>query len=80
MTSVRIGNLYEVIICDNDIAVEIIKSTLIKALIQIDRSQVRTERDIAMECLYFLGIEARSNRRKAANLQQYVSKISNMQW
>ena len=80
MTNVRIGNLYEVIICDNDIAVEIIKSTLIKALIQIDRSQVRTERDIAMECLYFLGIEARSNRRKAANLQQYVSKISNMQW
>ena len=75
ITGVRTGSLYEVLCCSNNLEIEIVKSTLIKALIQINRSSNRTERDLIAECSYFLGIEARVNVRLALRLRLFARRI-----
>ena len=69
------GSLYDVLSCSSSIEKEIMKSTIIKALLQIDRSRFRTSTEIVAECSYFLGIEARTNKRQARALQQCARRI-----
>ena len=61
--------------CDANVADEIIKSTLIKSLIQINRGRDRIDREIIADCAFFLGIEARVNRRLTNTLQQCARRI-----
>ena len=75
LTGIRIGSFYEVLGCGSDVANEIIKSVLIKSMLQIDRSKNRIRRELIADCAFFLGIEARANYRIAAALRQHASRI-----
>lgn len=55
---------------------EIVKSIMIKSLIQIDRSLNRSDREIISECSYYLGIEAKANAKHAARLQLFSERLS----
>ena len=69
ITGVGMDSLFEVICCGENLEQELIKSVLIKALIQINRSCNRSDKEIITECLYYLGIELAVNRRESANIQ-----------
>ena len=75
LTGVRITSLYEAICCGNNVVNEVIKSILIRSLLQINRSQDRRESEIIAECAFFLGIEARVNRGLALALQLAARRI-----
>ena len=75
MTGIAVSSLYGVLCCGTSTEEEIIKSTLVKALLQIDRSSQRGDLDIIAECSYFLGIEARANSVNAAALLQRARLI-----
>ena len=76
LSGINIGSLYEVLICTGNLEVEIVKSIMIKSLIQIDRSLNRSDREIISECSYYLGIEAKANAKHAARLQLFSERLS----
>ena len=75
LTGIRVLSLYEAISCGRNVEHEIIKSILLRSLIQINRSQDRRDCEIAAECAFFLGIEARVNRGLASVLQLAARRV-----
>ena len=73
-----LSSFYEVLVCESSLPHEIVKSVLIRALLQIDRSSNRVDRDILTECILYLNIEAMSNARISTELHQLVAKIAAM--
>ena len=75
LTGSRINSLYEVIRCGTDLSLEIVKSVLLKALIQIDRSSRISDRALRVECAFYLKLEARVNTTQATRLQQLADSM-----
>ena len=75
LTGQSVDSMFEVLMCSNSTAHEIIKSIILKALIQIDRSKDRTDREIISQCLFFLKIEARVNNKISTNLMNFARTI-----
>ena len=61
LTGQRITSLFELIYCGQSLEHEIVKSVLLKSLIQINRSRDSIDRTLIGECIFFLSIEARCN-------------------
>ena len=75
ITSRRVNSLLEVIMCGSSLEHEIIKSVIIKHLIQIDRSRNASDRAIALQCAFYLELEARSLPKVADRLVQLAQNI-----
>ena len=75
ITNQSINNLLEVVTCGKDSCQEIVKSVILKALIQIDRSKDKVDREIISQCLFFLRIEAIANSKQAVYLSQEARRI-----
>ena len=75
ITNQSINNLLEVVTCGKDSCQEIVKSVILKALIQIDRSKDKVDREIISQCLFFLRIEAIANSKQAVYLRQEARRI-----
>ena len=76
LTNQSINSLFDVLICGKDSFHEIVKSLILKALIQIDRSRNRTDREIISQCALFLRIEASSNKKCSLSLMREAERIS----
>ena len=61
VTGESVTSLFDVISFSRNKGNEIIKSTLLKALIQIDRSKDSNGRELLAKCVFFLTIEARAS-------------------
>ena len=75
LTNQGVNNLFDVLICGNNPSFEIIKSIVLKALIQIDRSKDKTEREIVSQCSFFLRIEARTNSKYRDSMLTLANSI-----
>ena len=78
LTGTSIGSLFDVVRCDLSIELEIIKSVLMKALLQIDRSANTIERALKHECSFFLKVEAAVNQRKAVSLRRLAEQLDGL--
>ena len=78
ITRARVSSLFEVLCCTTDVGLEVIKSIIIRSLIQINRSRNKSEREIVMECLFYLGIELRLKGGKSVKLQQWANTLRNL--
>ena len=78
LTGTGVLNLYDVVRCDSQFEIEIIKSVLIKALLQIDRSATVNDRALIQECVLYLQIEAKTNSVRSVFLQKYADRISTL--
>ena len=67
--------MFEVLMCSNNLANEIVKSIILKALIQIDRSKDKTDREIISQCIFFIKIEARTHASNASALLQLANAL-----
>ena len=76
VSGVEILSFKDIIECSADSALETLKSTIIKALIQITRNHNVPEKVIAHGCAYFLRIEAISNRTYERTLLSLVDKLN----
>ena len=74
----RVTTLFHVIEFKEGIEFELIKSVLIKALLQIDRSKAITERALVMQCLTFLRLESVVNRSLTLSIEALSSRINNL--
>ena len=68
-------SLFDVVVCGQNVAHEIVKSIILKALIQIDRSKDKSDREITSQCIFFLKIEAKANRKNSAALMDFVNVL-----
>ena len=66
----------EVILCSDRIEVESLKSTIIKALIQIDRSHNLPVKAVAQSCAHFLRIEAIVNKSHEGPLLALINGLN----
>ena len=75
ITGDRVESLFDVLKCSRQHATEVVKSVLMKSLLQIDRSHDVTERELVSLCLFYLGIEARSNQDRAIDIRELRRKL-----
>ena len=75
LTGISIVSLFDVIYCSSNLEYEIIKSTMVKALLQIDRSQIISNRAIVSDCVQYLKIEAEVNVKRSGYIQRLISRI-----
>ena len=75
IAGIRIDSLFDVLECGSRQSAEILKSVLIKALLQIDRSKDCCERDLICMSLFYLGIERRANSRIAADIDSMIALL-----
>ena len=68
-------NLSDLLVPDSNSATEIIRSVILKRLIQIDRSRLPSEQELKVEILYYLRTEAASNQKDRHNLQAHSTQI-----
>ena len=78
VTNCAIQSLPELLMCSSSIPEEILKSAIIKALVQINRSQHVPVRSIASECSRFLRIEAIKNIILQPRLMAMVTHLNNI--
>ena len=67
--------MFDVLMCSKNVAHEIAKTIILKALIQIDRSKDKTDREIIAQCLFFLRIEARVHKKQSATLMRFANEL-----
>ena len=79
ITRTRVASLFDVISCGTNRGFEIVKSVILKALIQIDRSHSLDNRAILADCLYYVSVESRtdsqSGRDSLVLLQNKVKSL-----
>ena len=71
----NIHSMFDVLMCSKNVAHEIAKTIILKALIQIDRSKDKTDREIIAQCLFFLRIEARVHKKQSATLMRFANEL-----
>ena len=76
LTGTRVNSIKSLLSGAPTVASELLKSAIIKALIQINRSSVIPTSAIAKECAYFLRIEAIKNKSLESNLIQLATQLS----
>ena len=78
MTGASVASLLDVLLCTLKVEHEIVKSVLVKALIQIDRSKNITDRMLIVECVHYLKVEATVNSSRATQIMQFVELLQNI--
>ena len=78
LTGINIQALPDILLCNSSIENEILKSALIKALLQINRSHGIPVGVIAKDCSYFLRIEAIMNPVNETRLVELNRKVNGM--
>ena len=78
MTGASVASLLDVLLCTLEVEHEIVKSVLVKALIQIDRSKNITDRMLIVECVHYLKVEATVNISRATRIMQLVELLQNI--
>ena len=78
ITGIEIGSFRDVVLCRYGIENEILKSAIIKTLIQINRNHTVPSRVVAAECAHFLRTEAFVNAAKSPDLMALVNKLANV--
>ena len=77
-TNQHIAHFYEVLTCSKSPSHEIVKSVILKALIQIDRSKDRSTQEIISQCKFFLRIEASIDKKNSNEIMQLLNKLNNL--
>ena len=67
--------MFDVLSCSKICAHEIVKSIILKALIQIDRSKDKTDRELVSQCIFFLKIEAITSKKYSNALLDFVNEL-----
>ena len=75
LTNCSVSSLFDVLVCSKNSAYEIVKTNILKALIQIDRSKDKSERELISQCIFLLTIEARTNSKCSTSLMNLVNEI-----
>ena len=78
ITGLKVESLFDIIDCSSQQDVEIIKSCMIRALIQIDKSKNRSENSLIADCAYYMGLEARVGNNRANYLLQTAKRLIDM--
>ena len=78
LTSQRVQSLEDIIPASQTTATEIVKSIILKMLIQIDRSSGLPMNVVKQECLYYLRLEIIVNWKKQSELQGLIDVINNL--
>ena len=78
VTNKNVSSFKDLIICGTNLQSEILKSTIIKALIQVHRNDGVPLKAIAQECAYFLRLEAIVNRSHEAAILELAGKLNNI--
>ena len=63
LTNQRVASLLDILLCGLSIEHEIVKSVILKALIQIDRSKDCNDRVVTSQCAFYVDLEARVSNR-----------------
>ena len=77
VTNKNVGSFKDLILCGSNLQAEILKSAIIKALIQVHRNDGVPLKVIARECAYFLMLEAVVNGSYEKALLELVGKLNN---
>ena len=77
-TSQRVQSLEDIISTSQSTAIEIVKSAVLRKLIQIDRSSGQPINVVQQECLYYLRLETIVNQSKKGELQVLTDAINNL--
>ncbi len=72
----RVQSLEDIISTSQSTAIEIVKSAILRKLIQIDRSSGQPINVVQQECLYYLRLETIVNQRKKGELQALMDTIN----
>ena len=75
-TGVVINSLKDIVTCSGPIEAEVLKSSIIKLLLQIDRSKNLTNKGAAQLCAYFLRIESTVNSSHRIPCMNLVVKLN----
>ena len=75
LTGDNIGSLFDVVACSSLPENELIKTILLKALIQIDRSANIGESEIIAQCIYYLGIESKVKGKSSKRFSEMCEKV-----
>ena len=67
--------MFDILKCDNQEYEEIVKTVILKSLLQIDRSKNASNRSLTALCSFYLGIEARSNSNKATHFVNQARRV-----
>ena len=77
-TGSSVRTLYEVLSCSSNLEIETIKSAIIKALVQINRSHNLAIHVIAKSCAMFLRIEATLHPDKDRGFVPLMNELQNV--
>ena len=75
LTNQSITSMFDVLSCSKICAHEIVKSIILKALIQIDRSKDKTDRELVSQFIFFLKIEAITSKKYSNALLDFVNEL-----
>jgi hypothetical protein len=73
-----VKSLEDIIPASQSTATEIVKSIILKKLIQIDRSTGQPISVVQQECLYYLRLEIIVNQSKQTEIQTLIDAINNV--
>ena len=76
ITGIEIRSMKDLLSCSDTVEAEILKSAVIKALIQIDRNHQTPTRVVATRCAHFLRIEAFVNPTRRPSLLALIVKLN----
>ena len=76
VTGSEIRTFGEVLLCSSLVEIEIVKSAIIKALIQIDRNHHTPVKVIAKECAHYVRLEAIANSTIRAKALALIDKLN----
>ena len=74
-TGVAIRSMKDIIVCNELQEIEVLKSSIVKLLLQIDRSKNLVNKAAAQWCAHFLRIEATVDRSKSSSCMSLVDKL-----
>jgi hypothetical protein len=75
-TSQRINSFEDILSASQSTAVELVKSVILRKLIQIDRSSGQPMNAVQQECLYYLRLESIVNQSRRDELKAIMDAIS----
>ena len=79
ITGTNILSFRDLILCESAVEIEILKTALMKALLQINRNRSVPTRVVAIECASILRTEAIVNRTREKAILDLITKLSHLQ-
>jgi len=75
-TGSAIPTLADIIVPGDSLTCEIIKSVIVRKLLQVDRSRTTLDGEVKQELIYFLKVEAAVNHALANSCMGLIQRIS----